>query len=135
MTKTKPLGCKACQGFECRPPTSGFVPGDIRLPIEKIKLAVMAEAAGESEVLHEIPLCGATGTQLQERILNPLGLTREEIIVDNLIRCKPFGNNFPVGKLRKNMVETCRQWDTIIDLYDPTVVIIGLPSHLCTYLH
>ena len=123
--KTKPLGCKACMGFSCRPPTSGFVPSDVRLPLKKIKLAAMAEAAGESEVIQGIPLCGATGTQLQTRILNPLGLSREEIIVDNLIRCKPHGNNFPEGKLRRNMIETCRQWDSVIDLYDPNVIIMA----------
>ena len=125
MPNEKPLLCQKCAGSSCQPPTSGFVPTDIRQPFEKIKFAAMAEAPGEHEVWQGIPLCGATGQQLQIRIMNPLGIEREDVIFDNLIRCRPDKNNFPVGKLGQDMMQTCRMWDSIIDLYAPTVVILA----------
>ena len=126
----KPKACLNCPGsgdFK----TYGFIPSDItvtevtREMIQKKKMVVMAESGGETEALRSIPLCGATGTQLEERIFKPLGLKREDIIIDNLIRCRPHKNNFPTGDTARDMIQSCRMWDTIIDLYNPNVIILA----------
>lgn len=85
----------------------------------------MAEAPGEHEIIQEIPLCGATGVRLQNDILSPLGLEREDVLFDNLIRCRPYGNSFPIGNTAVNMIRHCRQYDTPIDTFNPTVVILA----------
>ena len=125
MLHTKPVRCIACSGSSCNPPTSGFVPAHQVRELKHIKLAIGAESPGEQEALNKTPLCGTTGVELQNRVLTPLGIERDDVILDNLIRCKPFANDFPVGDLGRDMVKHCGQWNTIIDLYDPDVVIMA----------
>ena len=147
MPNTKPKACLICPGSHSRDSkyyvkTTGFVPTDVSLPVRNIrmdlnlydntrlgiqskKMALVAEAAGEQEALKSIPLCGSTGIQLEERVLKPLGLSRADVIMDNLIRCRPENNEFPKGEKARLMIESCRTWNTIIDIYDPNVVIFA----------
>ena len=126
MPRTKPTLCQTCAGFSCKPATSGFVPAWFQNDIEKIKFAMMLEAAGESEVLKGMPLCGSTWNVFNERILVPREIERKDIIIDNLIRCRPHNNEFPFIATAEKMIETCRQWDSVIDLYNPNAIILAL---------
>ena len=123
--RIKPKECALCLGCTKTPSSTGFVPADLRIPIDLIKFAIMAEAAGEQEVIQGIPLCGATGTQLRERIMKPLNLTREDVLWDNLLRCRPYKNDFPEGARGVEMIQMCRQWDTMMSLWNPNVVILA----------
>ena len=125
MLHTKPVRCSTCPGSSCSPPTNGFVPAHINKDFTYIKMAIGAESPGEQEALNKTPLCGTTGIELQARVLTPLGIKRDDVILDNLIRCKPFGNDFPMGELGRSMVTHCGQWNTIIDYYNPDVVIMA----------
>ena len=125
MIQTKPIRCDSCPGSSCSPPTSSFVPAHQDKPFEQIKLAIGAESPGEQEALNKTPLCGATGIELQTRVLTPLGIERDDVILDNLIRCKPFNNKFPFGALGNEMTTNCGQWNTVLDHYDPDVVIMA----------
>ena len=125
MLQTKPVRCDACPGSSCKPPTSSFVPAFQVKSFDQIKMAIAAESPGEQEALNKTPLCGSTGIELQTRVLTPLGIARDDVILDNLIRCKPFNNKFPLYDLGDAMTEHCGQWNTVLDLYNPDVVIMA----------
>ena len=125
MLLTKPVKCGDCPGSSCNPPTNSFVPAHQVKEFKQIKMAIVAESPGEQEAVNKTPLCGATGIELQTRVLTPLGIERDDVILDNLIRCKPFSNEFPAGFLGIDMIEHCGQWNTVLDHYDPDVVIMA----------
>ena len=125
MTQTKPVRCNTCPGSSCNPPTTSFVPAYQVKDFKQIKMAIGAESPGEQEALNKTPLCGATGVELQTRVLTPLGIERDDVILDNLIRCKPFNNEFPFSFLGIDMISSCGQWNTVLDHYDPDVVIMA----------
>ena len=77
------------------------------------KLAFLAEAAGETEMIERGPLLGATGRMFFHQLLHPLGLTREDVILANVLRCHPPENVYPIGQLRKDAEKMCRQWDGV----------------------
>lgn len=129
MPRTKPQGCQGCLAVS-RPnyvATSGFVPADPwqTTDLSAIKFAIMAESAGEQEVIQERPLCGDTGIELHSRILGPLGVERRHVLFDNVIRCKPKDNRLPDAWAADQMATHCRRWDFMIDAFDPTVVILA----------
>jgi hypothetical protein len=120
----KPFDCQFCPGFPQKIST-GFAPPDSPQKLEagKIRFAILAEALGSTEALTGIPLSGSTGKALETEVLHNFGLTYDDILRDNVIRCQPRNNVFPEGLLGDKMVACCRQWDTLLDLYSPTVVI------------
>ena len=126
MTDTrKPKACASCLGSTLSPISTGFVPAEQLTSMGEIKFAIMAEAAGEQEVLAGKPLIGSTGQALADRIFRPLGLRRYDVLWDNLLRCRPYKNDFPIGDKGAKMIAHCRQWDTKIAIFDPNVIILA----------
>ena len=121
----KPKGCAACLGSTLSPISTGFVPAEQLSSTGEVKFAIMAEAAGEQEVLAGRPLIGTTGQAMADRIFRPLRLERYHVLWDNLIRCRPYKNDFPIGDKGAKMVAHCRQWDTKIWTFDPNVIILA----------
>lgn len=121
MIQQKPISCKACPGFsDFR--TFGFVPASVLSPADT-RFALFCEAPGETEAITSTPLTGATGQKMSE-ILALYGLTWENVIRDNVLRCRPDNNEYPLGEIRDKMEIYCRQYDTPIDTYNPNVVIL-----------
>jgi uracil-DNA glycosylase family 4 len=58
------------------------------------RLMFVGEAPGAEEDLQGVPFVGAAG-QLLNRMLNKLGLRREEVYIGNIIKCRPPGNRDP----------------------------------------
>jgi uracil-DNA glycosylase family 4 len=58
------------------------------------RLMFVGEAPGAEEDLQGVPFVGASG-QLLNRMLNKLGLRREEVYIGNIIKCRPPGNRDP----------------------------------------
>jgi len=54
----------------------------------------IGEGPGEEEDLQGLPFVGAAG-QLLNRILNKMGLPREEVYIANIVKCRPPGNRDP----------------------------------------
>ena len=147
MPNRKPKACQSCPGSGPQSgllyaKTLGFVPTDCsmteeipsqiepatspgKMELRAKKMAIVCEAPGKTEALTSIPLSGTTGQQFEERILTPLGLTWSDVIRDNLIRCQPAGNIFPQDEKARVMIEKCRMWNTVLDLYDPDVIILA----------
>ncbi len=58
------------------------------------RLMFVGEAPGAEEDLQGVPFVGAAG-QLLNRMLNKLGLRREEVYIGNILKCRPPGNRDP----------------------------------------
>lgn len=80
------------------------------------KIAFLAEALGETEMIERAPLVGATGRMFFHSLLEPCGLTRDDVILANVLKCHPVGpkgesNAYPIGEMRKGAEKACRSWD------------------------
>lgn len=78
---------------------------------------------GEGPGFHEDqqgrPFVGAAG-QFLEELLNTIGLTREQVYITNVIKCRPPGNRDPLPR----EVNACEPYlDRQIELIQPTVVV------------
>lgn len=58
------------------------------------RLMFVGEGPGEEEDLQGRPFVGAAG-QLLNRLLNKLGLRREDVYIANVVKCRPPGNRDP----------------------------------------
>jgi DNA polymerase len=57
-------------------------------------LMFIGEAPGQNEDKQGEPFVGAAG-QLLTRMLGEIGLTREEVYIANILKCRPPGNRDP----------------------------------------
>jgi uracil-DNA glycosylase len=78
---------------------------------------------GEGPGFHEdkqgLPFVGAAG-QLLTRLLSEIGLSRSEVYICNVIKCRPPGNRDPLP----DEIESCRPYlAEQIRLVDPKVII------------
>ena len=78
---------------------------------------------GEGPGFHEDqqgrPFVGAAGEFLEE-LLDSIGLTREQVYITNVIKCRPPGNRDPLPR----EVNACEPYlDRQIELIEPTVVV------------
>ena len=65
-------------------------------------LMFIGEAPGGDEDIQGIPFVGRAG-QLLTKIIEAIGLQREEVYIANVIKCRPPGNRNP----EQDEVETC----------------------------
>ena len=96
-------------------------------------LVFVGEAPGENEDAKGVPFVGRAG-QLLDEILEENGLSREDVWITNIVKCRPttmsdsgrLGNRPPrVGEIR-----SCQKWlDAELSVINPTVVVcLGGPS-------
>ncbi|MCE5308921.1 MAG: hypothetical protein LLG20_14880, partial [Acidobacteriales bacterium] len=73
------------------------------------------------------------------KLFGAAGLAREDVLICNTLRCRPFGNEgagkdgnkYPTGKLRTSAEKTCRQYDFAIREWRPDAFVITMhPSGL-----
>ena len=82
-------------------------------------LLFVGEAPGMHEDKQGEPFVGAAG-QLLTRMLGEIGLTREEVYIANVLKCRPPGNRDP----QEDEIETCTPWLVEqISLIQPAVVV------------
>jgi uracil-DNA glycosylase family 4 len=81
-------------------------------------LMFVGEAPGFHEDKQGVPFVGAAG-KLLEQLLAGIGLTREEVYIANVLKCRPPGNRDPLPE----EIEACEGhlWRQI-ELIDPRVV-------------
>ncbi len=89
--------CQRCELFKTR---TNVVPGD-----GDINSSVMfiGEAPGSNEDLKGKPFVGRAGDILN-RLLTSINLTREQIYICNILKCRPPGNRNPLPK----EIEACQ---------------------------
>ena len=82
-------------------------------------LMFVGEAPGGDEDIQGIPFVGRAG-QLLTKIIEAIGLKREDVYIANVIKCRPPGNRNP----EQDEVETCEPFlFQQIDIIKPKVIV------------
>jgi DNA polymerase len=85
----------------------------------KARLLLVGEAPGEDEDRQGEPFVGRAG-QLLTRIIEAIGLTRDQVYIANVIKCRPPGNRNP----EPDEVATCEPFlFRQIDVIRPRVIV------------
>ena len=105
--------CTACE--LCRSRTHA-VPGE---GDPKARVMLIGEAPGANEDRQGRPFIGNSGKFLTE-LIGKAGLSREEVFITNVVKCRPPGNRDPMPD---EIVACSAYLDAQIELIDPDVVI------------
>jgi uracil-DNA glycosylase family 4 len=82
------------------------------------ELMFVGEAPGANEDLQGLPFVGAAG-KLLEQLLGEIGLSRAEVFIANVLKCRPPGNRDP----QPVEIENCRPYLVRqIELIQPRVI-------------
>ena len=111
--------CTACRLAETR---TQAVPGEGPVPA---RVMFIGEAPGATEDKRGRPFVGRAGKFL-EQLLARIGLSREEVFISNVVKCRPPNNRDP----RRDELTACRAyWQQQLELVNPQVVVLlGLPA-------
>ncbi len=83
-------------------------------------LMFVGEGPGADEDAAGLPFVGRSGKLLDRLIAEEMGLSRADVYVANVVKCRPPGNRDP----RPEEMAACRPWlDAQIDRVDPRVVV------------
>lgn len=105
--------CRLCALAETR---TNAVPGEGPLNAE---IMCIGEAPGVNEDRQGRPFVGAAGNFLSE-LLSAAGLSREQVYICNVLKCRPPGNRDPLP----GEIEACSEYlDLQLDLVEPLVVV------------
>jgi DNA polymerase len=124
--KKRVFACKDCPLWETR---TNVVIGDGNIDA---KIVLVGEGPGENEDLQGRPFVGRAGKLLEEVLLEN-GLTREEVWITNIIRCRAtireegsVRNRPP----RPQEVQACKKWlEEELSIVKPKVIVcLGAPS-------
>jgi uracil-DNA glycosylase family 4 len=106
------LGCTACALSQGRTQvvfSSGEAPADVMF---------VGEAPGFHEDRQGVPFVGRSG-QLLDQLLAEAGIQRSQVVIANVLKCRPPDNRDPLP----DEVETCRWWlRRQVHLVDPAVI-------------
>lgn len=107
------LACTACALSETRTQVV-FGVGD-----PTADLLFVGEGPGEQEDRQGEPFVGRAG-QLLTRLIEGIGLTRADVYIANVVKCRPPGNRDP----QPVEIETCRPYlEAQLDFISPRVVV------------
>lgn len=103
------------------------VPGDGNINAE---IMFVGEAPGRQEDLKGLPFVGAAGKLLDE-LLCDVGLSRENVYITNIVKCRPPGNRDPTLE----EISTCTglYLNRQIQAIEPKVLVM-LGRHAATYV-
>jgi len=112
-------GCTRCPLCQTRTNTV-FGEGDA-----EAKIFFVGEGPGENEDLTGRPFVGRAG-QLLDKMIVGMGLTREQVYIGNIVKCRPPDNRVP----QPEEAGTCMPYlDRQIELVRPQVIVtLGLSS-------
>jgi len=82
-------------------------------------LMFVGEGPGEQEDLKGEPFVGRAG-QLLTQLIEGMGLTRDDVYIANVVKCRPPGNRDP----QPDEIEACAPWlDRQLALIEPHVIV------------
>jgi DNA polymerase len=85
----------------------------------RARLMFVGEAPGGDEDIQGIPFVGRAG-QLLTKIIEAIGMTRDEVYIANVIKCRPPGNRNP----EMDEVATCEPFlFRQIDVIKPEIIV------------
>ena len=110
--RTAALGCMACPLHAGRTQVvfaDGEAPADVMF---------VGEAPGFHEDRQGVPFVGVSG-QLLTRLLGEVGIERRQVVIANVLKCRPPGNRDPLP----DEVAMCKGWlRRQVHLVDPAVI-------------
>jgi DNA polymerase len=105
-------GCVRCQLHETRT-TVVFGSGNANA-----ELMFVGEAPGANEDRQGLPFVGQAG-KLLDKLLGEIGMTRADVFVANVLKCRPPDNRDPMPR----EIEACQEYlHHQIDLIEPTMI-------------
>ena len=105
--------CQACDLARLR---TRVVPGE---GAEDADILFIGEAPGFNEDREGRPFVGAAGAFLDE-LLSSIGLSRKDVYIANVIKCRPQANRDPLP----GEIKACKPWlDRQIELIQPKVIV------------
>ncbi len=117
--RTKLEQCKLCAELAKKRNKIVFGSGSLQA-----KLVFVGEAPGADEDAQGLPFVGRAG-QLLTKIIEAMGLTRDQVFICNVLKCRPPENRQPAPK----EVENCRPYlKRQLELIKPRV-IVALGNH------
>ena len=108
------IGCTKCELYKGR---TNAVPGEGPTHAE---IMLIGEGPGAREDKLGRPFVGASGKFLDE-LLEQAGLTRDEVWITNVVKCRPPGNRDP----QADEIETCttNYLENQIKLVNPSIIV------------
>jgi DNA polymerase len=105
-----------CQDCELAKHRTKVVPGE---GSEDAELLFIGEAPGWNEDQQGRPFVGAAGEFL-DKLLDSIGLKREQVYIANVIKCHPPNNRDPLSQ----EIQACRKWlDRQIEIIQPKMIV------------
>lgn len=105
-----------CQDCGLARSRANVVPGE---GPEDADLLFIGEAPGWHEDQQGRPFVGPAGAFLDE-LLASIGLSRKQVYIANVIKCRPQGNRDPLS----SEIQACRKWlDRQIEVIQPQVIV------------
>jgi DNA polymerase len=94
--REKVLGCMRCRELVANRHSVVFGSGN-----PQAKLVFVGEAPGAEEDRQGLPFVGPAG-QLLTKMIESIGLRRDEVFIANVLKCRPPGNRSPLPQEIKN---------------------------------
>jgi uracil-DNA glycosylase len=86
---------------------------------EQARLMFVGEGPGQQEDLQGEPFVGRAG-KLLTQLIEGIGLTRAEVYIANVVKCRPPGNRDPLPE----EIEACSPWlDRQLELIVPEIIM------------
>jgi len=119
MNESEVSGCKKCRLSTTRMQTV-FGEGDV-----DAKIFFIGEGPGETEDQTGRPFVGRAG-QLLDKMIGAMGLTRQQVFIANIVKCRPPENRVPAP----DEVATCTPYLVRqLEIVRPKVIVtLGLPA-------
>lgn len=116
--------CTACSLCQTRKQTV-FMDGN-----GPARVMFVGEAPGYHEDQQGVPFVGPSGQLLTDIVEKGMGLSRSEVVIANVLKCRPPENRDPLPAEKR----LCTTWlDRQIELVDPEI-IIALGRHAAAHL-
>lgn len=108
------LKCEKCALSKTR---INVVPGE---GSDSAEIMFIGEGPGKNEDEQGRPFIGAAG-KLLDKLIESIGLTRKDIYIANVVKCRPPGNRDPLPE----EVEACRPWlDKQVKIIKPKMIVL-----------
>lgn len=122
---TKPPQCSSCPLVK---QSTGFC-GD--LSPKKPKLAVVMRMPSKADLVSGEPMSGPGGWHFWKDFIWPMGWSKEDVLIANVIRCYPNTGDFPTGKERVKGTAKCAElWDGGLLTFNPNVWGVSVAPHM-----
>lgn len=108
---------KACTKCDLSKTRINVVPGE---GAKNAQIMLIGEGPGKNEDEQGLPFIGAAGKFLTQ-LIESIGLTREEVYIANVVKCRPPANRDPLPQ----EVQACWPWlEFQISQIKPTIIVL-----------